>query len=69
MPAGRAMMRNSWLDIDVVDDNDDYYYIVKRMDSYVVINNKNNREFGMHNNIDSAEMQKKVLNEQRRDIK
>jgi len=55
-------MNNGWLDIDVVDDKDGYY-IVQRIDNYVVINNRNNKEEGVHNNIRSAQRQLKVLNE------
>jgi len=56
-------MNNSWLDIDVVEDNDDYYYIMQQIDDYVVINDRTGERMGVHNNIRSAYKQLRVLNE------
>jgi len=62
-------MNNSWLDIDVVEDNDDYYYIMQQIDDYVVINDRTGERMGVHNNIRSAHKQLRILNDGNDSIK
>ena len=63
MQAGRIVMNNDWLDIDVVRDNRDYYSIVQQIDDFVVVNDRTGEQVGVHNNIGSAYRQLRVLNE------
>ena len=63
MQAGRIVMNDDWLDIDVVEDNKDYYYVVQQIEDYVVINDRTGEKKGVHNNIRSAYKQLRVLNE------
>ena len=63
MQAGRIVMNNDWLDIDVVKDNRDYYYVVQKIEDYAVVNDRTGEKVGVHNNIRSAYKQLRVLNE------
>ena len=63
MLVGRIAMNNDWLDIDVVYNVKDNHYIVKRIYDYIVIDSRNNKEVGVHNNMKSAKKHLTVLNE------
>ena len=63
MQAGRIVMNNDWLDIDVVEGNKDYYYVVQQIEDYAVVSNRTGKQMGIHNNIKSAYKQLRVLNE------
>ena len=68
MQVGRIVMNDEWLDIDVVEGNKDYYYVVQQIEDYVVVNNRTGEHMGIHNNINSAHKQLKVLNEDKDNI-
>ena len=68
MQAGRTVMNNDWLDVDVVEDNKDYYYVVQQIEDYAVVNDRTGKQMGIHNNIKSAYKQLRVLNEDKDNI-